>query len=88
MKPFSSAKYSAFAARYGGDEFMLLFDDMTDHEIMQRCRKIQEAVKAAGNKLGLDTLTVSIGIANWIPRKGNKVWDYARINCLKCNLIF
>ena len=63
--------------RYGGDEFMLLFDDMTDHEIMQRCRKIQEAVKAAGNKLGLDTLTVSIGIANWIPRKGNKVWDYA-----------
>lgn len=75
LKEYMDGKQFVF--RYGGDEFMLLFDDMTDHEIMQRCRKIQEAVKAAGNKLGLDTLTVSIGIANWIPRKGNKVWDYA-----------
>lgn len=75
LKEYMDGKQFVF--RYGGDEFMLLFDDMTDHEIMQRCRKIQEAVKVAGNKLGLDTLTVSIGIANWIPRKGNKVWDYA-----------
>lgn len=66
-----------FAFRYGGDEFMLLFDDMDDQEILQRAGQIQEKVIAAGRKFGFEALTVSIGIANWIPRKGNQVWDYA-----------
>ena len=66
-----------FVFRYGGDEFMILFDNLTDHEIKQRCRQMQEKIIAAGKKLGLEMLTTSVGIANWIPRHGNKVWDYA-----------
>lgn len=67
---------SQWAFRYGGDEFMLLFYNLPEEEIIRRTKQIQEQMLAEGRKLGLESLTVSIGIANWMPRKGNRIWDY------------
>ena len=55
-----------FPARYGGDEFVVLFDNMTDREIRAFCTELQERVP----------LTVSQGVCNAVPREKNRSWDY------------
>lgn len=65
-----------FIARYGGDEFVIYYYDMTDEEILEVVRKIQAAVEAVGEKLGLGKISVSQGIVNHVPDPMNRAWDY------------
>lgn len=55
-----------FPARYGGDEFVVLFDNMTDREIRAFCKELQERVP----------LSVSQGACNAVPREKNRSWDF------------
>lgn len=69
-----------FAARYGGDEFMVIYRDMTVEEIARVAQQIKDEVEEAslrheGSKVA-DYVTVSQGIHYGIPVPGNKVWDF------------
>lgn len=69
-----------FAARYGGDEFVVIAVNRTPEYVQECGEKIVRDVRAlnipnegagAGNML-----TVTVGIAHAVPVKTNKIWDY------------
>lgn len=65
-----------FVARYGGDEFIVYYYDMTDEEIIEKARYIKDAMEAVGKELDMGEITVSQGIVNHVPRHMNRTWDY------------
>ncbi len=69
-----------FCARYGGDEFVVIYENKTDEEILALANKLKEDVIALGlehkNSLAAPVVTISQGIRNSIPSHGNKMWDY------------
>lgn len=69
-----------FCARYGGDEFMIVYSGMTTGEIRQVSETIQERVRNlriphAGSRCA-DCVTVSQGIFVRIPNEDNREWDF------------
>ncbi len=74
----SSPKIHAF--RYGGDEFVIIYEGMTDEEIMVCATSLRDQVlsmKINDKKAeGMPVVTVSQGIRNSIPSETNKLWDY------------
>jgi diguanylate cyclase (GGDEF)-like protein len=65
-----------FVARYGGDEFVIYYYDMTDEEIIQKAKEVYVAVESIRKELGIKQLSVSQGIVNHVPRPMNRAWDY------------
>jgi diguanylate cyclase (GGDEF)-like protein len=69
-----------FCARYGGDEFIIIYENKTDDEILEIARKLQQDVVALNlknkNAIGDPYVTISQGIRNSVPQNGNKIWDY------------
>lgn len=70
-----------FCGRYGGDEFMIVYTDMTDEEIRQTAEQIQTKVRALAipheASECADIVTVSQGIFVRIPDEENREWDYS-----------
>jgi diguanylate cyclase (GGDEF)-like protein len=69
------------AFRYGGDEFVLVYEDMTDAQIMECATSLRDQV--ASMRFGVTkkgdkgtSVTISQGIRNSIPSETNKLWDY------------
>ncbi len=65
-----------FVARYGGDEFIIYYYDMTDDEIITVAKRIHGMINKIGKDLNLGNLTVSQGIVNHPPKPLNRAWDY------------
>ncbi len=69
-----------FCARYGGDEFIIIYENMSDDEILEIAGKLREDVINLNmkhtNSTALPIVTISQGIRNSIPEPGNKIWDY------------
>jgi len=69
-----------FCARYGGDEFIIIYENKTDEEILEIARKLQQDVISLNmknkNNIGDSVVTISQGIRNSVPQYGNKIWDY------------
>lgn len=68
-----------FFARYGGDEFLACYYDMTDDEILEKAKDIRDALKKICIKTGgkdICGISVSQGIRNTVPGQDNKMWDY------------
>ena len=68
-----------FAARYGGDEFLICYYDMTDQEIMEKAKALRDAFKKICIETGgknICGISVSQGIRNTVPGEDNKMWDY------------
>lgn len=79
IKELSDKNKGIHGFRYGGDEFVIIYEDMTDDEVMNYARIIREKViekhiDSKDSDKGI--VTVSQGIRNSIPRKANKLWDY------------
>ena len=55
-----------YAARYGGDEFALIFTGKTDRVIRNRLKKLHDNAP----------LPFSHGIYNCVPGEKNRIWDY------------
>ena len=75
-----------FVARYGGDEFVIFYYDMTDAEIIEKAHLIKESIKNTSEKMGLKGVSVSQGIVNHVPRPLNRAWDY--LNAADLTLYF
>ena len=69
-----------FAARYGGDEFMVIYYGMTDSDILKKAEMIRERILQMRipniHSKSSEFLTLSQGIRNSVPKPGNRVWDY------------
>lgn len=69
-----------FAARYGGDEFCVIYCNMTDEEIREIALRIKNEVLALeiaskGSEVS-EYLTVTQGIRNSVPDMRNRTWDF------------
>lgn len=69
-----------FCARYGGDEFIVIYEGMSEEAVFQeaemlRQRILDRAVEHAYSK-ALPVVTVSQGICYDIPQMENKSWDF------------
>lgn len=71
---------NVFCARYGGDEFMIVYSGMTEQEIRGVAEQIQNQVRALQiyqEATGLKTsVTVSQGIFICIPDAEDREWDF------------
>ena len=68
-----------YAARYGGDEFVLIYENMSDKVILSYARELADSVIALNLKHSEEeggVITISQGIRNSVPLKKNRVWDY------------
>ena len=80
IKRFAADDERIFAARYGGDEFCILYDNMTDEEIKTAALKLRQDIldlkKPSPGSDVSEYLTISQGIRNSVPRMRNRTWDY------------
>ena len=70
----------AFVCRYGGDEFMLIYSDITKEQAIAYAAELRQkvmdlAIPFAKSKLA-DVVTISQGLCWDIPKRGNRMWDY------------
>jgi len=69
-----------FCARYGGDEFIIIYENMSDEKILEIAQKLRTDVINLNikhkNSTVYPVVTISQGIRNSMPREGNKIWDY------------
>lgn len=69
-----------FCARYGGDEFVILYDDMSQQEVLNKAAGLRQSIM----DIGMEHLyseaepfvTISQGICFDIPGERNKCWDF------------
>ena len=75
-----AARENFFCARYGGDEFLIIYRNMTDDEIKSKAKELSDALSSMKITLRNKTinyrLTISQGVCNDIPVKKAKPWDY------------
>ena len=66
--------------RYGGDEFVIIYENLTDEEVMDYALGLRSAVQSMKIESSLSEadgyLSISQGIRNSVPLATNKLWDY------------
>ena len=74
------AKHDVFCARFGGDEFVLIYESMTAEEIRTSAEELGAAIAACTVTLNKETrkrsVTVSQGICTGVPDKDSSPWDF------------
>lgn len=65
-----------FVARYVGAEFIILFEDFSDDEVIDRLRNINDDVLKSIRVQDLPEFTLSQGICIHKPEGLNRIWDY------------
>lgn len=69
-----------YGARYGGDEFVMIYYGMTREQIHAIAEDLQRRVIALGLRNPVmqaqANITISQGIFNAVPLMGNKLWDF------------
>ena len=72
-----------FCARYGGDEFVIIYSGMSAEEVCERAEKLRQDVMALQIEQryteGAFGVTISQGICHDIPSNGNKNWDFLHV---------
>lgn len=76
----SVANDRVFCGRYGGDEFVVIYSDMTAQEVEQTVQTIQNRIreKAIPHKGSAcaDIVTISQGVFLAVPQEPNREWDF------------
>ena len=69
-----------FCARYGGDEFVIVYEGMTEKEVFAQAEDLRERILARKlehiHSKALPIVTISQGICCDIPAEENKTWDF------------
>lgn len=75
------ANSHVFCARYGGDEFVIIYSDMTKEEIMETAetirRRVEELQIPHSSSECAKVVTVTQGIFARIPNELNREWDFS-----------
>lgn len=79
----SMEEFGAFTARYGGDEFMLIYEDVTKEQAVEYATELRKRVMALGienqtSKVS-DTATISQGLCWDTPMEGFYMWDFVQV---------
>ena len=73
-------KHGGFCARYGGDEFVMVFTDLSDEALLEMVQEVQSQVEALGIAHAFQprnkTVTLAQGICNDIPTGPSSPWDF------------
>lgn len=65
-----------WSARYGGDEFVVLFYDCDDEEVKAYMRALKVNIRKEQALNRLPFFTISQGVINLVPMPLNRVWDF------------
>lgn len=69
-----------FCARYGGDEFIIIYERMTEEEVFAEAEQLRERILARriahAYSKALPVVTISQGICWGVPEEGNRSWDF------------
>ena len=68
-----------FCARYGGDEFFMVFTDKDEWQIRQVGRMISMSLQDHIHEEKLPKFTISMGVGLRIPKDMNKLWDFTSL---------
>ena len=76
----SMEEFGAHCFRYGGDEFMIIYEGATQEEVVEYAAELRKRVLDLGiihraSKIS-DVMTISQGMCWDIPVEGNRMWDY------------
>ena len=82
----SMEEFGAHCFRYGGDEFMLIYEGITKEEAVEYAAELRKRVIDLGiihraSKIS-DVMTISQGLCWDIPVQGHRLWDYLHIPVL------
>lgn len=70
-------------ARYGGDEFVIVYCNMSREEVLEQARNLRERIinLRIEHKYSLvsSTVTISQGICWGVPTEATKTWDYLHV---------
>lgn len=73
-------KEGIFCARYGGDEFIIIYEGMTEEEVFDRAERLRQSITALNIEHAYSKaakmVTISQGICFDVPKEGNKNWDF------------
>lgn len=69
-----------FCARYGGDEFIVVYEGMTEAEVFAKAEHLRACILARkvehAYSKALPVVTISQGICYDVPRAANRSWDF------------
>ena len=69
-----------FCARYGGDEFIIIYSGLDEKEVLDEALKLKNDIMELNIKheysKAFPMVTISQGICQAIPKEGNKSWDF------------
>lgn len=72
-----------FCARYGGDEFIIIYSGLDEYEVRQEAVRLKKDIMALDIKhefsKAYPMVTISQGICQAIPQTGNKSWDFLHV---------
>lgn len=79
----SMEEFGAYTARYGGDEFILIYENTTKEQVVEYAAELRKRVmdlqiEHPGSKVS-KIMTISQGICWDVPVKGNRMWDYLHV---------
>ncbi len=84
LENFTHRYTDVFAARYGGDEFVMIYYGKTDDEIREIMASLKDYTKTITlphlSALGCPYLSLSQGCFNHIPSKVNRLWDFLSVS--------
>ncbi len=76
----SMEEFGAFTARYGGDEFILIYEDITKDQAIEYAATLRQRVMDLGiehqHSKVAKVMTISQGMCWDTPVEGNRMWDY------------
>ncbi|MCR5144399.1 MAG: GGDEF domain-containing protein [Lachnospiraceae bacterium] len=76
-------KGNIFCSRYGGDEFVIIYEGLSKDETMAAATQLKQMILAERLEhkysFAADILTISQGICWGIPNDETRVWDYLHI---------
>lgn len=79
----SMEEFGAFTARYGGDEFVLIYEDVTKEQLVEYVAELRKRVMALEIEHTMSKIsynvTISQGVCLDIPVEGNGMEDYLQI---------
>ena len=80
LKELMERDRDIFCARYGGDEFIIIYYGKTDKEILTLAGELRQRISELkiehkGSQVS-EYVTVSQGIRNSVPTHQNRMWDF------------